>query len=166
MNLFVLVIFESITARDGFFSIVDSFFLSDELIRFLCETSAECLSSWGFFCVVGFSNWFYCPFRQFWVVNKWRSLYFYQFFRNFKNLAFILFGLFVSLIDDQGVKLLRREIFIIHVSLIFSNHLKKKYKTLHDPIYSIISRSEVLPVLCQDFHIQILFQNCIRSLKK
>lgn len=54
MNLFVLVIFESITARDGFFSIVDSFFLSDELIRFLCETSAECLSSWDFFVLPDF----------------------------------------------------------------------------------------------------------------
>lgn len=49
---------------------------------------------------------------------------FTSFFRNFKNLAFILFGLFVSLIDDQGVKFLRREIFILlHVSLIFANHL-------------------------------------------
>lgn len=140
MNLFVLVIFESITARDGFFSIVDSFFF----VRWIDSVSVWNIC-WmfkfvGFFCVAGFSNWFYCPFWQFWVVNKWRSLYFYQFFRNFKNLVFILFGLFVSLIDDHGVKLLRREIFILHVPLIFFEPFVKKNTTLHDPIQKSADR--------------------------
>lgn len=53
---------------------------------------------------------------------------FTRFFRNSKNLAFILFGLFVSLIDDRNIicQTLEKRDLILYGSVMFLNLLQNK----------------------------------------